>query len=51
MEKHPDCQPRSSVTMNGGNYNDRNGNKQFKGKGIDGAHLGSSKVFVDAKRC
>jgi hypothetical protein len=35
MEEHPDCQPRRAVTVDGGNYNDANGDQDFKSKRID----------------
>jgi hypothetical protein len=35
MKQHPDCQPRGTVTMNGGNYDDADSDKEFKSKRID----------------
>jgi hypothetical protein len=35
MEEHPDCEPRRTVTMNGGNYDDANRDQKFKSKRID----------------
>jgi hypothetical protein len=35
VEKHPDCQPSRTVTMDGGDYDDGDANEQFERKGID----------------
>jgi hypothetical protein len=35
MKQHPDRQPRCTVTMNSGNYNDADSDQEFKSKRID----------------
>jgi hypothetical protein len=35
MEQHPDCEPRRTVTVDGGNYNDADCDQDFKSKRID----------------
>jgi hypothetical protein len=34
MKKHPDCQPRCAVAMDGGNDDDGNDDEQFERKRI-----------------
>jgi hypothetical protein len=35
MKEHPDCQPRRAKTVDGGNYNDADGDQDFESKRID----------------
>jgi hypothetical protein len=36
VKEHPDSQPRSAVTVDGGDYDDGDADQKFEGKWIDG---------------